>query len=183
MDNNEKFTSATEIASGLWLGNQAASQNLVFLKDIDVIINCTKHIPFRIGVKEQMIKIRVPLNDPGPPISNFISTTDPNDDQVIMTKTLPGLTKDIAAFRKHGKRILIHCHAGAQRSAAMMAAYLALYASWKLPPPEYGYNIHQLRRIKFRQVRDIIISKRPIAFHGGLSVNFQPALNRFLLLE
>jgi protein-tyrosine phosphatase len=179
---NEIFTSATQIVPGLWLGNQAASQNLNFLENVDVIINCTKHIPFATTDK---LRIRLAVNDPGPPLPNVsydddVNRMDPNDDQVIMIKALPSLLRIIAALRRKQKRILVHCHAGAQRSAALLAAYLTVYAHWE---PPTGYSLYQLRRMKFATVVRMIVKKRPVAFAGGRSVNFQPALTRHLNLS
>ena len=37
---------ASEIIPNLWLGNILDSRNKTFMKDIDVVINCSKNIPF-----------------------------------------------------------------------------------------------------------------------------------------
>lgn len=193
-DPNVLFQSATEIAPGLWLGNQASSQNTEFLKQIDVVINCTKHIPF-VPIK-RTLKIRLPVNDPGPPplrqlngemsetYEGDLSKYNTKDDQVIMIKSLDMLIADIAKLRKRGARILIHCHAGAQRSAAVMAAYLVKHMQWHVPTESTKpITPVQLRRAKFAKVVDFIVKKRPVAFYGGKGMSFRPALIRYLDLR
>ena len=55
-----------------------------------------------------------------------------------------------------------NCHAGMQRSAAMVVAYMMLI--YKNP---------------LKKSIDLVIQKRPIAFSYGRSVNFMPALSKF----
>jgi len=164
-DHNKDVNSAHEIMPGLWLGNQSASQDQKFLQDIDVVVNATKHIPFAPGDR---IKIRVAVNDPGP-----IRVIDRlTNDQEIMIRELPNVVNQIWGHRKAGRSVLIHCHAGAQRSAAIMAAYLVQYGVWtssKLPK-------RNLTIMKLNSAIDLLIKKRPVAFFGGRSVNFKPAL-------
>jgi hypothetical protein len=181
MDPNVEFRSATEIVPGLWLGNQASSRDVEFLKNIDVVINCSKHIPFE--PTSNTFKIRLSVNDPGPPPSHRtydgdLSKYDSKDDQVVMIKSLDALTGYIAKMRKNNARILIHCHAGAQRSAAVMAAYLIKHINWKVPSNTLIDPL-QLRRAKFKKVVEFIVKKRPVAFGGGRAMSFRPALIRY----
>lgn len=181
MDQHSLFASATEIAPGFWLGNQAASQNQELLRLVDVVINCTKTIPFA-SSDPKKIRIRIPVNDPGPPTEQYnddLSKYNPKDDQVIMIKILPRIVNVIHKCRKQGKTVLVHCHAGAQRSAAITAAYFTVYALWKSPT---DVDPKLSRHAKFNAVLDMIVKKRPIAFAGGFSVNFKPALVRYLKL-
>jgi hypothetical protein len=184
-DPNVLFRSANEIAPGLWLGNQAASQDLDFLKQIDVVINCTKHIPF--AEIPRLIKIRIPINDPGPPVDSptyegNLNQYSPKDDQIILLQVLDYIVATIAKMRSKNKRVLIHCHAGAQRSAAVMAAYLVKHATWA-EPIVAGISPVQKRRAKFASVVSYIVKKRPVAFYGGKEMSFRPALVRYFDLR
>lgn len=153
MDANILVESADEILPGLWLGNQAASQSEKFIKSnkISLIVNATKHVDSKfLG---HVHYIRIPVNDPG--VSNY-----DNADVDIMKQCLPLVLKKILYFRSKGLRVLVHCHAGAQRSAIIVLAYL-------------------LYRGHFKNVTDgskYIVSRRPIAFFGGDSINFIKAL-------
>lgn len=167
MDPMKFIVSADEIVPGIWVGNEAASQDKVWLSKnrIRVIINCTKHIPF---VDENYVKFRVPVNDPG----REAELEQP--DETLMFKSLPAVTRIIHSYRGNRKaNILIHCHAGMQRSAAVCAAYIARFVLYP-----------QLldRRKSMDHAINLIIDRRPIAFNAGASVNFKSALDRFLLI-
>jgi protein-tyrosine phosphatase len=80
-----------------------------------------------------------------------------------MTAILPLIVDHIVMMREHEKRnILIHCHAGMQRSAISVAGYLV-----------YRYGMTPMQAIKY------IIAKRPIAFFGGDSINFDDSLKTY----
>ena len=51
---------ANEILSGLWLGNILDAKNLEFINSIDIVINCSKDIPF---LSKDTKNIRVPIDD------------------------------------------------------------------------------------------------------------------------
>jgi protein-tyrosine phosphatase len=65
----------------------------------------------------------------------------------------------IHATRMRGGHVFVHCHAGRQRSACVVAAYLILYC-----------NMSKDSAIQF------IKSKRRVAFIPG--INFEPVLDR-----
>lgn len=175
MDPNKTVSSANEILPGLWLGNEAASQDASFMQahNITVIVNATKHIPCKF--KMRGIKYwRVPVNDPGPlPGGHSLL----QDDIQTMIKYLPETIKFIHAHHNAGQKILIHCHAGAQRSAIIMAAYVVTYGKWNINSTN---NPHTIKKIKKRLAIKHIIQRRPQAFFGGTSVNFKPALDFYL---
>jgi hypothetical protein len=153
IDPNEFIVSVDEILPGLFLGNQATSQSLDFMRKhkIALVVNATKHIPSPfLGAIHYL---RVPVNDPGIHNGN-------NEDVEIMRASLPVVLSAIRAFRLRGRHVLVHCHAGAQRSAIIVAAYL-LHRGYVQTPEE---AISQ------------VIKKREIAFFGGDSVNFRQAL-------
>jgi atypical dual specificity phosphatase len=140
---------AHEIIPGVWLGNKGASMDRAFLaqNNINVIINCTKDLPF---VKDMNLKLyRVPVDD------NL-------EDAEIRNLELWAyeIAVKIARERAAGNRILIHCFAGVQRSAATTAIFLI--SSYRCSADE---AISYIR------------SKRPIAFFGN--VNFYRAIKGF----
>lgn len=175
IDWNQRVVSAHEIMPGLWIGNQAAALDPEFLTKIDVVINASKHIPFG---SDSTINIRVPVNDPGP-----VRIVDHLwKDQDIMLEHLDDVVEKIWKHRKSGKRVLIHCHAGAQRSAAIMTAYFIKHGAWSKVPKSFGsLSPIDLRMLKFETSARILVKKRPVAFFGGRSVNFRPALLKWIL--
>lgn len=142
---------ANEIISGLWLGDMNAATDSSFFKkyNIKAVINCTPDVPM---LFRNVDYLNLVLDDSLKEI-----------DILKMTYYLPKavefihLKKDI-----EGKNILIHCHAGMQRSAAVVAAYL--------------YKYHGL---SLTDARKLIELRRPVAFHHGRHVNFIDALNHY----
>ena len=107
---------ANEILPGIWLGNKGASQDRIWLhaKQITVIFNCTKDLPF---VDTSLTLYRVPLDD----------NLEPSEIRNLEHWSWEVVYK-IHEEHKKGKKILIHCFAGMQRSAAVVAIYLiAMY--------------------------------------------------------
>jgi protein-tyrosine phosphatase len=109
-------TSADEILPGLWIGNKAASTDREFLTKhkITAVFNCTKNLIFDSTMRNQY---RVPLDDNLQPeeIRN-------------MELWAPEIAYKIAAEMRRtkaaGEAVLVHCHAGMQRSAGSVAIYL-----------------------------------------------------------
>lgn len=174
VDWHKKVSSAHEIMPGLWIGNQSSSENVDFLRNIDMVVNASKHIAFTPVPGHYIKYVRVNVNDPGP----IRFTSELSGDQAIMYNSLSNITKQIHDARMRGKRVLIHCHAGMQRSAAIMTAYLVRYGVWS--EPKYDVTPADLRRIKFDSAVDLLVRKRPAAFFGGRSINFKPALTAWL---
>lgn len=142
---------ANEIISGLWLGDMNAATDSDFFKKykIRAVINCTPDVPMLFKNVDYL---------------NLVLDDSLKDEDILkMSYYLPKavefihLKKDI-----EGKNILIHCHAGMQRSAAVVTAYL--------------YKYHSLPLSK---AIDLILSRRPIAFHHGRHVNFIDALKHY----
>lgn len=140
---------AHEIIPGLWLGNKAASQDEQWLRShqIGAVFNCTKDIPFKHGVVPHMY--RIPVDD------------NLQQDEI---RNLGGWAWEICVKlnreRSQGNRILVHCFAGMQRSAAVVA--MLLIANYRCSTDE---------AIAF------IKSRRPIAFFGN--ANFYQAIKHF----
>lgn len=130
------YQHAHEILPGLWLGDYPASQDETFLRahHIDVVFNCTKDIPFVPWVEH---KYRVPVDD------------NLEEEEIRNLELWAG---EIAIKLMHhyraGQRILVHCAAGRQRSAASVAIFLIAY-----------------KGMRTEEAIPFIKSKRPVAFY------------------
>lgn len=169
--------STHEVVPGLWIGNEAAARDSEFLSQIDVVINATNHLDFYPGNR---IKIRVPVDDPGP-LSGIISNNNWDIDRIKMLQYLPIVVPKIYNYRKEGKRILIHCHAGAQRSAAIMVSYIVKHGVWNISPERIATTSDKkIRELKYKSAVDLLVRIRPVAFFGGTSVNFEHSIKKYL---
>ena len=103
---------AHEIVPGIWLGNKKAALNEKWLKEknITVVFNATKDIPFSPRIQKQY---RIPVDDNLQP-------------EEIRNMTLWSHEAVYKVMKEHneGNTILIHCFAGMQRSAAIVGMYL-----------------------------------------------------------
>lgn len=155
-DHNTYNESADEIVPGIWVGNEAASQSELFMKqaNIGLVINATTHIVSKfLG---SIYYMRVPVLDT--PEENFK-----------MFICMSAACKAIALARTAGMNVLIHCHAGMQRSAAICAAYL-LYARPDLAqtPADACYRVLEARPLAFNYGRNVNFAKALLLFHLGL---------------
>ena len=105
--------SACEVITDLWLGNIRDSRNAEFINKVDVVINCSKKIPFLNNKKKC---IRIPVDD------NLEKTEIMN-----MYRFFPKITDIIHSYLTKNKIVFIHCYAGKQRSASIVVAYLMKY--------------------------------------------------------
>ena len=126
---------AHEILPGLWLGNKIASEDSEWLREkgINAVFNATKTLPFAPGIARQY---RIPVDDNLEPL-----------EIANMRAWAPEAVSKILREYKAGNPILVHCHAGMQRSAALVAMALMVLK---------GYNADQA----MRYVKD----RRPVAF-------------------
>ena len=169
MDPNETEISVNEIAPGLWLGNQAASQSDKFInsKNIDAIVNCTKHIPNKF---KGLAYLRIPVNDPGPASGVM------NEDHKKMLENLITALEFIDSHIKAGKNVLVHCHAGMQRSATVVIYYLMCVSKIENIPAG-RVSRKKLAQIKYRSTLSHVLAKRPIVYVYGISNNFKPVFD------
>lgn len=161
-----------EIITGLWLGNYKCALDKSFLKakNISVIINCTPNKPFITTMEndDDIETYRIPVND-------SLLERDFLLMQEYFKIILPLLVKKYIIEKQS---ILIHCQAGKQRSAILMAALLKIlldneYISLiKIPPCIYGKE-------QFQHICNYILLKRPQVFTYGLRINFEPTYTRF----
>jgi hypothetical protein len=106
------WDNANQILPRLWLGNKGAALDPTWLREkkITTVFNCTKDIPF---AKEVLHQYRVPVDD---------STMQ--EDIQKMTDWSPEIIYKLMAEYNQGATILVHCYAGIQRSAAVVAMFL-----------------------------------------------------------
>ena len=144
----EGVPDAHEIVPGIWLGNRRAAVNEKWLaeKRITVVFNASKDLPFSTTIKKQY---RIPVDDNLQPeeIRN-------------MTLWSHEILYHVMKECNDRNTILIHCAAGMQRSAAIVAMYLIA---------KHGLSWNQA----VQYIQDI----RPIAFRPG--VNFKESLTAF----
>lgn len=145
----------SEIIPGLYIGNMyaAADSNFFRTHSIGAVLNATPDVPHYFATQQGDVEyMRINVND-------SLKTEDFNK----MFKYFPsGVSFIYKNLNLEGKNVLVNCHAGMQRSAAIVVAYLMFI--YKMP---------------LRKAIDFVISKRPIAFSFGKSINFMPALTKF----
>lgn len=131
-----------EIIHGLYLASFVDARDNA-LDSHYVFLNCTKDLPM-LGPG-----VRIPVNDDLRPESIQF-----------LYQAFPEALKWIDSKMARGNMVVVHCAAGQQRSAAVLAAWLMT---------KFGYSVDQavdyLRRVK------------PDAFLNG--VNFRPALEQW----
>jgi len=139
---------ANEIIPNIWLSESKTALNKSFLLEygIKVVFNCTKDVPFtNLDIK----KYRLSVNDKLTEL-----------DQQEMFDLLPEMTHLMMIAYKSLTPMLIYCHAGIQRSATLVAAFLIRTT-----------GINYISAIK------IIQTKRPMTFQPG--INFLETLKKF----
>lgn len=141
-----------EIIKNLWIGNYKDVCDIFFIKKInfDIIINVTKDLEYE---KLPNIKYkRIPIDD-NPSISYL-------EDNEKLLACFPNIIEFIHISLKNNKKIFVHCYAGKQRSAAVIAGYLMKYGELKL-----------------EEVIEILRSKRDIIFKP--ECNFKHCLYKY----
>jgi protein-tyrosine phosphatase len=119
----------SEIIPHLFIGDKDALYDAHLF---ELIVNCTKHL--RIVNDKSTIRIAVnDSRDEGPALETIVNETN--------------VLEIIHRAIKRDEDVLVHCHAGMQRSCTIVAMYLMTY---------YGTN--STTAIKYIQ------SKRPVAF-------------------
>jgi protein-tyrosine phosphatase len=140
---------AHEIIPRLWLGNFQSASSAEWLKahQIQAVFNCTKNIPFALDPPMNMY--RIPLDD-------NLQAEEIRNAQLWSFEAVYRLATEYNA----GAHVLVHCHAGMQRSAAVVAMFIIF-----------------LTRCKPDEAIAFIKTRRPIAFLH--SVNFYNAIVGF----
>ena len=133
-----EFTNNADlILPGLWLGNGKSSLDDEFLKknNIKTVFNCTKDLPFHESIKR---RYRVPVDD-------NLKDEEIRNLQLWSFEVVYKITKE----HKQGN-VLVHCYAGMQRSAAVVAMYLISTQGYK--PSEAISFLRSKRSIAFYPV-------------------------------
>lgn len=139
---------ADQIIPNLWLGNLRAAQDETFLRNagIQVVFNCTKDAPFHPSIRR---RYRVPVDD------NL-----QQDEIRNMELWSYEIVYKMVNEYKEGRPILVHCHAGMQRSPAVVAIFLMV-----------------IYRMSLDQAKAFLKQRRPIVFFP--SANFESAMRGF----
>jgi len=137
-----------EILPNLWLGNINIARNSIFFtkNNIKIVFNCSKDINFFSNYTEN---IRIPIDD------NLKKTEIKK-----MYDYLDKAADLINTKLSNNEGVLVHCYAGKQRSATIIAAFLMKYGKLK--------SLDAIQSIK---------SKRLIAFTP--LINFKQALFKY----
>ena len=142
------FNNADQIIPNVWLGNLRAAQDETFLKNagIQVVFNCTKDAPFHPSIRR---RYRIPVDD-------NLEDSEIRNMELWSYEIVYKMIKEY----KERRPILVHCHAGMQRSPAVVAMFLIV-----------------LYHMGVDQSKAFIKQRRPIAFFP--QANFEKAIRGF----
>jgi protein-tyrosine phosphatase len=165
---NTLFYNVNEIIPGLWLGNQYAPLDVEFLKQkgITFIVNCTPHTKI-VDPDTGIETLRLPIYD-----------SQLERDMLLMEEYFKTVIPILKQKILEHQPILIHCVAGKQRSAILVAGLLfdmLLNNNIRINNSE---SIKHDRKQLSKLVFDFIVLRRPQAFTYGFRVNFMKAFKR-----
>jgi rhodanese-related sulfurtransferase len=142
------FNNADMIVPRIWLGNKIASMDESFLRQngIETVFNCTKDLPFHSSMRR---RYRVPVDD----------NLEEEEIRNMELWSFEIIYKLLLEY-KQGNTILVHCAAGMQRSAAVVAMFLMVFSG-----------------MKHEDAMQYIKERRPIAFYKN--ANFLKSIQGF----
>jgi protein-tyrosine phosphatase len=111
MPSFSSYYPAKQIIPNLWVGSQGDSENEKFMKrnNIYLVVNASRNIPM--SFSDKIMSYRVPVHD------------HPDENET-MARHIPIVVQTIDNVLRYGRGVLVHCRAGMQRSATVVAAYL-----------------------------------------------------------
>lgn len=142
----------SHIIDSLYLGDKYSVETFFKQEECGIVVNCTYNIPMFYNHTNSIQQYRVTVKD------NLCDEECVHLYKALENETLFEIIEHAMSIKK--EKVLIHCRAGSQRSAAVVACFLI----WK-----YGLDVFDA--IKF------IKDKRPVAFSGG--VNFLTTIKHF----
>lgn len=154
----------SQILNNLWLGNinNAKDVNFINKNNINVVVNCTKDIPF---IPSVHFKYRIPVNDD-------LQEHSFHEMYIALNHIIPVLVKHI----NRGDKVFIHCFAGMQRSAIVTLALLTALTFNSV------FNNNQLNQNSLQQyysnLKNYLSKCRPIVFTPGM--NFEKSYASWL---
>ncbi len=129
------FYPAKEIVPQVWVGSRRDAHDPEFMRrhNIRHVINCTRDVPFRF-----------------PRLNGFrIAVDDDFDENETMARNLPIAVAAIESAVGFGNEgVLVHCVAGMQRSAAVVAALLMKRHRWT--PAQAMAHMQSIKQETFR---------------------------------
>lgn len=173
---NILFVNQTQIIPGLWIGNYKSALDQKFIADnkINVIVNCTKDMPFPI-LNRSVRTIRIGVDD-------SLLQKDILLMESYLKKIIPVLHN---MYIDEKCNILVHCHAGKQRSCIVVASLL--YKLWERQSSLTDLNKMAIALNEGERGVDLservishIMSRRPQAFTFGLRINFYQSFMAFV---
>ena len=181
-ENANLIIKKSDINGNLWLGNAKAALNINFLVDnnINVIINVSPDIPYVFDIMDPEMLCKQNKNYCG--LHHLETMRIPVFDSLLphdiylMEQYLPQvLPYIIQKLYKEKKNVLVHCFAGAQRSAAIVAAVL-----YTLQEKE---NFPEAKSKCMKKIIKYITKLRPRVFSWGLRVNFKESLENYFNIK
>jgi hypothetical protein len=106
------YNNADQILPNVWLGNARAANDEAFLRNtnIQAVFNCTKDLPFHSSIRR---RYRIPVDD-------NLQAEEIRNLELWSYEIVVKMLREI----KEGNVIFVHCHAGMQRSPAVVAMFL-----------------------------------------------------------
>lgn len=191
-ENANLIISKNKKSGSLWLGNYKSALDPVFLLDnnISVIINVSVDIPYIYEILDKDKHGLSKLESFRIPVYDSLLEHDIIIMEQYLSTVLPYILKKLLSERKN---VLIHCAAGAQRSAAVVAGLLFVLVDNGILTDLTGILTLKNKDIEIKNVDDksqlmkniidYIMYKRPRAFSYGFRVNFKKSLERFFNIK
>jgi len=176
-DNMNLIIPENKKTGSIWLGNYKSALDPLFLKEheISVIINCTADLPYIYDVIDPIEHGLQRLETFRIPVYDSLLDHDIYIMEEYLHVVLPFILKKCLSEHKN---ILIHCHAGAQRSAVVVAAVLFVLIDNNIMTFDKIPNKKDKSKL-MKHIIKYILDKRPRAFSYGFRVNFKTSLESF----